>query len=103
MSDKSETLESITTSAIERGLGPSWGRLAPLSVGAVAASVLATGGVALIQRLTGGSGRRLLAFVGGAVLVPLGLVLLLPRPLNEDDESTQEGEENGTEASEARA
>lgn len=92
MSDKPDTLERFTTSAIERGLGPSWGRLAPLSVGAVAASVLVTGGAALIQRLAGAGGRRFLAFVGGAVLVPLGLVLLLPRPLNEDEDDGEEGD-----------
>lgn len=93
MSEKADTLERITTSAIERGLGPGWGRLAPLSVGAVAASVLVTGGAALIQRLGGARGRRFLAFLGGAVLVPLGLVLLTPRPLNEDEDVENDGEE----------
>ena len=93
MTEKPDTLERLTTSAIEQGLGPGWGRLAPLSVGAVATSVLVTGSAALIQRLAGAGGRRFLAFLGGAVLVPLGLVLLMPRPLNEDEDVAQDDEE----------
>lgn len=93
MNEKGDTLERLTTSAIEQGVGPSWGRLAPLSVGAVATSILVTGGAALLQRLGGAAGRRFLAFVGGAVLVPLGMVLLMPRPLNEDEDEENDGEE----------
>lgn len=94
MSEERGTLERVASEALEWGLGPTWGRLAPLSTGAVVTGAVMVGGAALAQRLVGARGRRLLAFVGGAALVPLALLILSSRS-GDDEVDSDGGDESG--------
>lgn len=76
MDEETGVLEKVTSDVLQWGLGPIWGRLARLGTGSVATSALVVGGAIVVHRLVGSRGRRLLAFAGGAALVPLGLLWL---------------------------
>jgi len=95
MSEEQGALERITSEALEWGLGSTWARLAPLSTGAVVSGAALVGGATLVQRLLGVRGRRWLAFMGGAVVVPLALLVLYSQAGDEVDEQEDDGMDDG--------
>ncbi len=85
---------------LERGLATAWGRLAPLSVGAVAAAAAIVAGSVLIR---GTLARRpwLWGWLATAALLPVGLSLAAARSEGEAD-NPEPGAERGRAAEESK-
>lgn len=80
MSETERALDRITDRALEIGVAQVWDRIAPLSAGAVASSVVIVAGGAILRRgfkigfkMVNG---RSLRWIGLAAVVPLSLWLL---------------------------
>jgi uncharacterized membrane protein len=73
MSEERTAIEAVSESFLGRGVASTWERLAPLSAGAVATSVVIVGARAVLRRAVGRGGARALGLLAAASLVPLGL------------------------------
>lgn len=74
----SDELATTGESSPQRGLASVWGRIAPLSVGAIASSAVIIGASAVMRRSLGPRA-RVLGWVGTAIVLPMGLWLLTRR------------------------
>jgi hypothetical protein len=76
MSEEQTALQTVIEFALERGLGPAWEKLGPLSAGAVVSSVVIVGAGSLLRRALGSRYGRALGWLSAAALLPLGVWLL---------------------------
>jgi hypothetical protein len=74
----SEELATRDESSLRQGLASVWGRIAPLSVGAVVSSAAIIATSTVLRRVLGPRA-RVLGWVGTIVVVPLGAWLLTRR------------------------
>ncbi len=73
MSERTELAESEERGLLERGLGSTWERLAPLSVGSIASGAVIVGAGLTLRALLGSRYRRMFGWAGALALVPIGL------------------------------
>jgi len=73
MSERTELAESDKRGLLERGLGSTWERLAPLSVGSIASGAVIVGAGVTLRALLGSRYRRIFGWAGALALVPIGL------------------------------
>ena len=69
-------LEPVSEGLLGRGLSSAWEQLGPLSVGAVASSLLLVSGGSLVRRLLGAGVGRRLGWSTTVALLSLGLWLV---------------------------
>jgi hypothetical protein len=73
VSEGAELAETDERGLLERGLGSTWERLAPLSVGSIASGAVIVGAGVTLRALLGSKYRRIFGWAGALALVPIGL------------------------------
>ena len=77
MSDRQELTRAEGDGWLSDRFSAAWGRLAPLSTGAVAGGLVIVGATTLLRRLLGVKYRRAMNWGGALTFIPLGLWLFL--------------------------